>query len=240
MAIYLEIAQSIKDDIESGLFKYGESLPDQNTLAKKYGVSRVTIQKALKVLATEGLIFSRQGSGTIVKKKVKPLSKYDLSINEYSGTTALLENSTVETQILSFDIRLPNQDDLNNLEIESNEPIYDFIRLRIIDDEPWLVEHTQMPVKIIASLDEETLKSSVYYYIQKELHLEIGNAYRIIRADTPKKIDIDALRIDSHTPILEVEQTIYLTDGRPFEHSTSRHAFDKGSVVAYHTGKPLA
>ena len=240
MVKYLEIAKLIKNDIEKGQFKYGESLPDQNSLAKKYDTSRVTIQKALKLLATEGLVFSRQGSGTIVKKKVEPLSKFDVSINEYSGTTALLENSNVETKIISFDIRLPNEDDQKNLEVEKNEPIYDFIRLRIVDGDPWLVEHTQMPVKIIASLDEEILKDSVYEFIQGELHLEVGNAYRIIHADLPKDSDISLLNLDDFTPILEIEQTVHLTDGRPFEHSTSRHAFNKGSIIAFHTGKPLA
>lgn len=239
MAKYLEIAGLIKEDIESGVFKYGETLPDQNTLAKKYETSRVTIQKALKILAIEGLIFSRQGSGTTVKKKVKPLSKYDLSINEYSGTTALLRGSKVTTRIISFDIHLPNSEDQANLEIESNEPIYDFVRLRIVDDEPWLLEHTQMPVKIIASLDEEILKGSVYQYIQDKLKLEIGNAYKIIRADEPNLTDIEYLNINNSTPILEVEQTLHLTDGRAFDHSTSRRAFTKGGVVAYHAGKPL-
>ncbi|MEG1045361.1 UTRA domain-containing protein, partial [Carnobacterium sp.] len=34
-----------------------------------------------------------------------------------------------------------------------------------------------------------------------------------------------------HDPVLEVEQLVYLKDGRPFEYSRSRHRYDKRSYT---------
>ena len=41
----------------------GEKLPSGNELASRYGVARMTVQQAIRLLRDEGQIVSRQGSG---------------------------------------------------------------------------------------------------------------------------------------------------------------------------------
>lgn len=50
-------------------FDPGERLPSQTDLAKRYGVARMTIQQALRILRDENLIVSRQGSGVFVRER---------------------------------------------------------------------------------------------------------------------------------------------------------------------------
>jgi GntR family transcriptional repressor for pyruvate dehydrogenase complex len=52
--------------ILSGRFRAGERLPPERQLASAFGVSRPTIRQALRVLAENGLVESRIGSGTFV------------------------------------------------------------------------------------------------------------------------------------------------------------------------------
>ncbi len=47
----------------------GEKLPSGNELAKRYGVARMTVQQAIRLLRDEGLIVSRQGSGVFVRER---------------------------------------------------------------------------------------------------------------------------------------------------------------------------
>lgn len=64
--------QRIKDDmlelIRKQVWKQGENIPGENALAEKYGVSRITVRKALKYLEDAGVLVARQGSGRIVAK----------------------------------------------------------------------------------------------------------------------------------------------------------------------------
>ena len=53
MPKYKEIAIALKKKIVEGEFKEGELLPDQETLAKMYQTSRVTVRKAIQLLIDE-------------------------------------------------------------------------------------------------------------------------------------------------------------------------------------------
>lgn len=66
---YLQVAGSLRAAILSRTFQPGEQLPSQAELAKTFGVARMTVQQALRILRDEGLTVSRQGSGVFVREK---------------------------------------------------------------------------------------------------------------------------------------------------------------------------
>ncbi|TKK84337.1 GntR family transcriptional regulator [Herbidospora galbida] len=63
---YLRIADSIRSEIAHGRYTVGEQLPVARELAEQYGVAMMTIGNALAVLRDEGLIETRQGTGSFV------------------------------------------------------------------------------------------------------------------------------------------------------------------------------
>jgi len=67
---YLQIANHIRDQILSGDLRPGEEVPSERTLATAWSVSRPTATKALDALRRQGLVDSRQGSGTYVIDRV--------------------------------------------------------------------------------------------------------------------------------------------------------------------------
>ena len=66
---YLQIANALRAAILTRQLTPGEQLPSGNELAKRYGVARMTVQQALRVLRDEGLIVTRQGSGVFVRER---------------------------------------------------------------------------------------------------------------------------------------------------------------------------
>jgi DNA-binding transcriptional MocR family regulator len=56
------------DAILTRQYAPGEKLPSGGALAEHYGVARMTIQQAVRVLRDEGLITSRAGSGVFVRE----------------------------------------------------------------------------------------------------------------------------------------------------------------------------
>jgi DNA-binding LacI/PurR family transcriptional regulator len=67
--LYLALKNKICELIYKDVYKSGENLPPERTLAENLGVSRVTVRKALQLLETDGIIERVQGSGTVVRLK---------------------------------------------------------------------------------------------------------------------------------------------------------------------------
>lgn len=229
MVKYQEIARDIRTKITNGIYKTDEKLPKQTELAKKYNTSRVTIQKALDLLHIEGIIEGRKGIGTFVKG---PLSAYDYNAHVYSGLTKRLgARGKITSQIISFEVLFPDEEDQEKLKIGKNDPIYYIVRLRLLDGEALSLEYSYMPVYLIPGITEEILKGSIYQYITENLGFTIGSSVRRIRADKPDKYDQQYLECQKDDPVLEIDQIVYLDDGRPFEHSQARHRYDKGDIT---------
>ncbi|WP_431879953.1 GntR family transcriptional regulator [Amycolatopsis sacchari] len=68
---YQQIANALRAAILTRRFAPGEKLPSGPQLAERYGVARMTVQQAIRVLRDEGLVVSRQGSGAFVRERTE-------------------------------------------------------------------------------------------------------------------------------------------------------------------------
>jgi DNA-binding GntR family transcriptional regulator len=57
--LYVQIAESLLDQIESGKLAPGQRLPPERELSRALGVNRLTLRQALDVLETQGLLVRR-------------------------------------------------------------------------------------------------------------------------------------------------------------------------------------
>lgn len=222
---YRQILEKLKDQIISGKYPAGGLLPDQNTLAKEFKTSRMTVKKALDMLAIEGYIYAKRGAGTFVKKNA--LAQQDaLPASDYSGLSKRFGKKRIKSEPIVFDVTFPTEEVKERLELKNNEPVYEILRLRLVDDNPYALEHTFMPINIVSNLDKNVLYGSIYEYLKNDLGLKIGSAFRKISAEKTIQNDLDYLNSHKNDPILQVEQVVYLQDGRPFEYSISRHPYN--------------
>src|ERR1700737_4920718 len=63
------VYEQILEQIVSGDFSVGDRLPSENQLGSDHRVSRAVIREALSRLLADGVVVSRQGSGTFVQRK---------------------------------------------------------------------------------------------------------------------------------------------------------------------------
>ena len=135
---YTEIYQQIKQDIESGVYKVNEKLPQGRLLAQKYQVSELTITKALNVLVREGYVVRRRGSGSFVKDfqngNVTKFSPLTGSFSVYDGK--------VESVIIGFSTEIPDKALAEKLSISEETLVYKIIRMRKIEGVPSIIEYT--------------------------------------------------------------------------------------------------
>jgi DNA-binding transcriptional regulator YhcF (GntR family) len=68
---FQQVASALRASIRTRRFEPGDQLPSLNELSKAYGVSLMTVQKALGVLRDEGLVISRHGKGSFVRQRTE-------------------------------------------------------------------------------------------------------------------------------------------------------------------------
>lgn len=61
-----DLAASLLHEILEGVYPAGSLLPPETTLAARWGMSRLTIREAVKILQAKSVVVVRQGSGTLV------------------------------------------------------------------------------------------------------------------------------------------------------------------------------
>lgn len=238
MSKYADIAQSIRAAIKAGAYKPGAALPEQKRMAAEFHTSRMTLQKALDLLKTEGYLYSQQGGRNYVKYNAESIANLDVGVDQYVGTTELLGRThRLESKVIKFELRYPTELEQEKLALSATQAVYDIERARYVENEPYGLEYTIMPVDLIPGIDEHILHHSIYSYIEQNLQLTIGAAFRRIEARRSTEDDQQYLKNTSDEPVLAVTNVVYLDDGRPFEYSVTHQKFDKAHFSVFVPGR---
>ena len=65
-----KVFEQLRDQILQGTWKEGEKLPSEQELTETLGVSRSSVRQAIRTLADYGMVETRNGTGTYVKRQI--------------------------------------------------------------------------------------------------------------------------------------------------------------------------
>jgi GntR family transcriptional regulator len=68
-AVYKQIADHLREAMARGRLREGEQLPSETQLMEHYGVARMTVRNALRILQDEGLTTAEHGRGVYVRSR---------------------------------------------------------------------------------------------------------------------------------------------------------------------------
>ena len=77
--LYMQLKNSLTEAIQSGRYAPGDPVPTETQLCAQYGVSRITVRRAISELQDEGLLEKRHGKGTFVSFRRMETSLVDLA-----------------------------------------------------------------------------------------------------------------------------------------------------------------
>lgn len=101
--MYEQIYRDIIRDIQAGLYKERDILPSEKELAEQYGVSRITTNKAMNLLAKQGIIERIQGKGSFVSENAEKMTK-TAEIEDPTEHSAALATGVVGVLVDNFDL----------------------------------------------------------------------------------------------------------------------------------------
>ena len=65
--LYEQLMNILEHDIRTGKYSPGDRIMTESELSKKYGISLITVRKAISLLTEKGLLIKKQGKGTFVR-----------------------------------------------------------------------------------------------------------------------------------------------------------------------------
>lgn len=214
--MYRQIADALRQHIQEGELKPGDALPTESTLQEAYGVSRVTVRQALKLLTEQNIIESIQGSGSYVKEE-----RVNYDIYQLTSFYEKLADRNVETHsdVQIFEVVKADALLAQTLLLATGEKVWHVKRVRFIKQKPVTLEETWMPLALFPDLTWEVMENSKYHYIEQIKKMVIDRSEQEIVPVMPDEDVIAALGIDPAKPILEKISRGFLKDGRVFEYS---------------------
>ena len=156
--LYQQLMSRLKDDIMAGVYAPGARIPSEQVLCDTYGVSRVTVRKAMVDLVQEGLLVRRQGKGTFVAQE---RIKRDLQHITSFSQACRQNGHTAGARLISAEIAEVSAEEAARLNIAPGSRVVEIIRLRLCDGEPVMLEINHFPSGYDFLL-EESAEGSLY------------------------------------------------------------------------------
>ncbi|EEU21793.1 MULTISPECIES: GntR family transcriptional regulator [Lactobacillus] len=221
--VYRAVMRDIKQNILAQ--KYEDMrLPDERSLASHYQVSRSSMKRALELLAQQGIIFKKRGSGTFIN----PLYLKNQALFRYEGSNLGLTDSfkvpgkEQKIKLLEFKVINASKELAQDLFINESDFVYQFKRLRLLDNQPFLIETGYLPIKIVPELTPEILKDSLFNYLEDTQNKTVTRSFLNITVEPSNSEDQSELNLQANEPVGVMEGIFFLDDGTPFEVSNMR------------------
>lgn len=212
---YQKIAQALRQQIVSGQYATGALLPSENDLCSQFGTTRMTVRQALSELVREGFIDRQQGKGSVVKA-----DRQSLGLLSFRGFSEVVgrSNHSVRNEFLarpsytewpaSFFHALSDQ--------EREGGCLWLQRLRYVDDNPVMVEHTYIPAPGLTDLlTEGLIDGSLFRTLSIRHRIHILDMEQAIRAVLTTQEQAGIFRCSEQTPLIYIERR-YLTNRPDF------------------------
>lgn len=161
--------KSILEYIKSMKLTNTTKLPREELLAQDLGVSRITVRSALNELASEGIIFRRQGKGTFVNREALHMN---VLFNPIGDLRRVIADSgyQVRAELLHMEKRKMLPLEAQKLQRHTEAEVIILERLFYANEEPAVYCIDRLPCDVLReALTKEDLEISMYRYLSSKL-----------------------------------------------------------------------
>ncbi|MBF4488993.1 MULTISPECIES: UTRA domain-containing protein [unclassified Psychrobacter] len=213
---YQRIKNAILDNIHSGKWQAGNAISTEMALAAEFGVSRMTVNRALKELSEERVLERRQGSGTFVAQQqfnhtfveVRNIAQ-DLKSANRDYQAQVVSKRTLTAAMLDDELRRKFGIDKDDDRIEHEVAVlYEVKIIHFADGQPIQFEERWVDAnKVPAFIEQDFSVVNTSDYLIAKSPLERGNY--TIRALAALDEVASALQIAPQSPTLVLRRQTY-------------------------------
>lgn len=227
---FSQIAQALREDILSGIYKVGDSLPSERQLSERFEVSPGTVRVALGELVKEGTLDGTRGRPKSVVRKPQPRSSFSEfhSFAQWASRAGRVAGGHVVTMKWA----IASTEDERLLKVSAGQRVLHVTRQRSLDGEIVMLEETRYPEwlgEIIETIDPEA--SSVSRILDEEYGVRFTHAEHHFGAEAASAEAASLLNVEPGSALLMHRRVSRDTSGRRLEWSIDRYIAGKVMVA---------
>ncbi len=210
------VANFIRSKIYAKEWGAGTRIPSEHQLMEDFDVSRGTVRKAIKTLVDEGLLQQEHGRGTFVRE---PHIAHPGGDRPFSFAASLVEQGiSFETEVLTKERIEATLEVAEHLQIQVGDPVLKLRRVRRADGKAIMVLDSWTPLEICPGIESMPLEEmSLFNAVESATGAHITLSHMVYSARAAGKDLANVMGVSEGSPILNLEQLIFLDDGRPIE-----------------------
>jgi GntR family transcriptional regulator len=220
LPLYDQIEHNLRGLIIDRRLEPGEAVPSEWELADLYGVSRLTVRRALDELVRQNWLNRRHGVGTFVSRpNVASIAPSKLSFTQQMIAIGRQPSS----RLLSNRLIAASAKIASYLDMPEGEQVVEITRLRLADDTPILYETAYLSHKRFPALEGESrlANESLYGYLVTHYSVNVTGLDQTFKPVLLTEEQAKCLEMQPGSPAILSETIAFSSEGEAVEYSWS-------------------
>lgn len=215
-ALYQQLADALRDKIYEGKYAFGEKLPSERSLAESFGISHLTVRKAMTVLEEEGLLLRMQGKGTFVRAQ-----KYFVDMQKVGGFSSMFQQQgiTISNKVLHTGYRKAGYKYSRMFGISRDEEVFELIRLRQNADVAMALEYNIVPRRWVPGIEEYDYSMYSLWDVYRQCGIEVAEEMQQLEIVKIYNPQAELLNVEEGFDVMLLRSTLHDTSGNIIEYS---------------------
>ena len=210
--LYYQLKEYLLEEIKKN-YQAGDLLPSEGEIERKYGVSRITVRKAIEELSREGIVIKKQGKGTFVQEQ-----KILYDANVIGSLTQRLEkqNHQLQTKAIEY-LTITEAHHVKTL--LQCDTLLCIKRYRTLDEKPFAIMLNYIDITRVPKLQERFNIESLYTFYTQQYGIKFYHAEETVEAKAATEEQSQQLELPPHMPLLSLQRLSYDQNHQPVEYS---------------------
>lgn len=224
--LYHQLEQDIAARIGDGEFAAGQMLPTEEQFCRQYGVSRITVRKALDTLMAQGLIVRRRGVGSFVAERRVGVHAIHLSGSLDEFLTSAYQ---LTPKVISLGVQCAPAEVADHFGLSPRGHV---LRLELIsfgEDGPLAhaLFYFRQEVDAVLTVEDLSHREPVIRTLERKLGIRIARATQVIDPAAASRDTAKYLGLKVGTPVLRTSRCYFTADGELVEIAQLLHHPDR-------------
>jgi len=232
--LWQRIHETLGGEIGAGCYPPGAKLPPEAALARRFGVNRHTVRRALEALREEGRIHVRRGSGAYVTQ-----GRFDYAIGRDVRMSRNLAELgyTANRRLLRLETVGADSRAARHLDLESGEAVVMAESVAEADGVPIIYARTAFPADRLPGLADALAEEvSITAALARAGVGDYTRLWTRLAAERPGAMIARHLAMPETHPVLHAESLNACRTGRPVEYGHSWFCSDRVQLIVDQTG----
>lgn len=229
LPLYARVEATLTEEITGGQLREGSQLPSEDSLIRRFAVSRTTIRQAIQNLTKRGLVEIRRGKGTFVTRpKI---------VQELTALTGFVEDMRAAgrsptARVLEKKVVAASEAVARHLALREGSQVVRIRRVRLADGNTVSFDETYLPRAIGEKIMSDDLEAEpIFSLLEEKYSIPLVEAEYRLEAIAANGVVARALGVRVGSPVFFIERTSYRAGHEPIDYERLYYRGDQVSFV---------